>query len=100
MVTVRNARGLTPEQAQAERDAAAKRMIVLGLRPDDTIRFPRTAGVSTTVEGHPIDIAPDGSVTCLAGGKFRAILPEKIEVRMRGPRGGIQWVPLVPQEET
>ncbi len=67
------------------------------LRTDDTIRFPRHPGSSAWAEGKPIGLAADGSITCLADGKFRAVLPQRLEVKMT--RGGSQWVPLIPQED-
>lgn len=99
----------TPKPTEAEvaaREAATvARLLELGLRPTDTIRFEkyrrRDQVNSSWIEGRPLDIGADGSVTCAAGGLLRAIRPERIEVKMRGPRGGIQWVPLTePQEMT
>ena len=89
---------ITAAQAEATRAVAVAQLLELGLRPDDTIRFARTAGTGSKVEGRPLDVAVDGSVTCFAGGKMRAIAQEMIEVKTVGPRGGTRWVPLVPEE--
>jgi hypothetical protein len=66
------------------------------LKPTDAIRFRKSPGSSTWVEGKPLDVAADGSITCSAGGRIRAVLPERLEVKITGPRGGTQWVPLIP----
>ncbi len=87
-------------QAKAQREAEAKDLYDRHkLRSDDTIRF-RQTGRTSWVEGRPLGVAGDGSITCSAGGKLRAILPERIEVKMPGPRGGTNWVPLIPEEGT
>ena len=67
-------------------------------RPDDVVRFARTPGRTATIDGHPLYVGTDGSITCSAGGKLRAIRPENIEVKLRGPRGGVVWAPLIPEE--
>ena len=68
------------------------------LRPDDVIRFPKSPGNSAKIEGKPLSVGTDGSITCSAGGRLRAVLPEKIEVKTIGPRGGRVWAPLVPAD--
>lgn len=99
MIQVRQSKAAS-EAARAKAQAeATERLLALGLRPDDTIRFPRQQTRGSKVSGRPLDVAADGSVSCSAGGKLRAIRPEFIEVKMRGPRDGVQWVPLIPREE-
>ena len=98
MIQVRQPRN-SEARAKARAEEATARLLELGLRPTDTIRFPRSVGVSAKVEGRPLDVSGDGSVSCAAGGKLRAIRPEVIEVKMTGPRGGTQWVSLVPEKE-
>lgn len=86
--------------AKASREADAKALYdEHKLRPDDVIRFPKAPGSTSKVQGKPLSVAPDGSITCSAGGKIRAVLPERIEVQTRGPRGGLVWTPLVPGKE-
>lgn len=83
--------------AKASREAEVKALYdEHKLRPDDTVRFPRHPGSTAKVQGKPLSISADGSISCVAGGKLRAVLPERIEVKTRGPRGGIVWVPLIP----
>lgn len=67
------------------------------ITPDDVIRFPKSAANSAWVQGKALSVGLDGSVTCSGGGRLRSITPEKIEVKMRGPRGGVNWVALVPE---
>ncbi len=64
------------------------------LKPDDVVRFPKSSTNSAKVQGKPMYVSADGSITCSAGGKMRSILPEKIEVKTKGPRGGTVWVSL------
>lgn len=68
------------------------------LRPDDTVRFPKAPGSTAWAQGKPLSVNTDGSVNVWIG-RVRAIRQEAIEVKMRGPRGGIQWVPLVAKDE-
>lgn len=66
-----------------------------GLTPDDVIRFPKAPGSTAKTTAKPLSVGADGSVTCSAGGRLRAIAAEKIEVKGRGPRGGTTWTPLI-----
>jgi len=105
MVQVRQAKAATPAEMREREAAAVERLLELGLRPSDTIRFEKPRRPSQVhaswQEGRPLDIGADGSVSCIAGGLLRAIRPEKVQVKMRGPRGGVQWLPLIePEEET
>lgn len=97
MVKVKQAKGLSAAQIQERDDERAKRLAVLGLRPDDEIRFPKVGSVQAYLTGRPVDVNSDGSVNCIIKGATRAVLPEKIQVKMRGPRGGIKWEDLVPK---
>lgn len=86
-------------QAKASRERQAAELYEkYKLRPDDEVRFPRLGRTGSKVTGHPLGVAADGSVTCSAAGRVRAIVPEVIQVKMRGPRGGIVWEPLIPEE--
>lgn len=86
-------------KAQEQRNAEIANLYeVWKLRPDDEIRFPKVAGSSTKLVGKPLAVAADGSITCSVKGKVRAVLPERIEVKMRGPRGGVKWERLVPDD--
>lgn len=87
-------------KAKVARQAEADELYrVHKLRPDDKIRVPPPPGRTNKVEGRPMSVAPDGSVTCSVGGKVRSVRPESIDVQMRGPRGALHWVPLIPQED-
>lgn len=68
------------------------------ITPDDVVRFPKSPTNSAWVQAKPLSVGTDGSLTCVAGGRLRAIAVEKIEVKVRGPRGGVNWVPLVPEK--
>ena len=88
-------------KSKADREAAIKALYDAHmLRPDDTVRFPRHHNTTAKIEGKPIGIATDGSITCSAGGRLRAVLPEKLEVKMTGPRGGTTWERLIPEAGT
>lgn len=97
MVKVKQAKGLSPAQIRERDDERASRLLVLGLRPGDEIRFPKPGRDQAYITGKPIDVNSDGSVNVIAKGATRAILPEKIQVKMRGPRGGVKWEDLVPK---
>lgn len=83
-------------QAKASREAEIQKLYdETMLRPDDTVRF-KKPGTKTYIEGRPIAINTDGSINVWIG-RVRSIRQEYIEVKMRGPRGGMVWVPLVPE---
>lgn len=85
-------------KAKERRESDAQSLYdTYGVTPEDTIRFPKSSSNSAKVTGKALSLCADGSVSCSAGGKLRAIAPEKIEVKMRGPRGGVQWVLIVPE---
>jgi hypothetical protein len=86
-------------KAKERRESDAQTLYeTYSITSDDTIRFPKAPGSTAKVTGKALSVGADGSVTCSAGGRLRAIVPEKIEVKMRGPRGGVNWVPLVPEK--
>jgi hypothetical protein len=85
--------------AQARLEATALLWSTHMLKPTDAVRFPKAPGTRTKIEGRPLAVASDGSITCSAAGKLRAIRPEQIEVKMQGPRGGTQWAPLIPDTD-
>ncbi len=69
----------------------------LGLRAGDTVRFRRRASEHWK-EGRVVGREKDGSVGVRdAKGAARALLVEQLEVRVLGPRGGVQWVPVSRQ---
>ena len=81
--------------------AAEDRLDELRLATTDAIRFPRHPARTTRVDGRPLDVALDGSISCFElGGRLRAIRAEFIEVKRRGPRGGTRWDPLVQNQPT
>jgi len=86
------------DKAKAAREAEAQALYeATMLRSDDTVRFPKMAGLSTYLTGKPLSVNADGSINVWVG-KVRAIRPEAIEVKMQGPRGGFNWEPLVPKD--
>jgi hypothetical protein len=67
----------------------------LGLRRGAAVRFRRRAG-GHWCEGVVTGLERDGSVGVRDGdGRSRALLPEALEVRRAGRRGGPGWEPLV-----
>ncbi len=66
----------------------------LGLRAGDCVRF-RRRDADRWRQGVVDRREKDGSVGIRdAKGASRAILPDRIEVKDRGPRGGVVWEPL------
>ncbi len=66
----------------------------LGLKAGDRVRFRRREG-DRWREGVAERREKDGSVGIRdAKGASRAILPDRIEVKDKGPRGGVVWEPL------
>jgi hypothetical protein len=66
----------------------------LGLRVGDTVRF-RRAESENWREATVVNREKDGSVGVRdAKGAARAIPIERLQVRARGPRGGVVWEPL------
>lgn len=63
------------------------------LQAGDTVRFRRT-DKSRFTEGTVRGVNKDGSLDIVAGGKIRALMPERVEAKRRGPRGGILWEAL------
>jgi len=76
------------------RDDATAGLIILGLRPDERVRF-RRDDRSRWQEARVTRRERDGSIGLVDGrGAARAIPVELIEVRCEGPRGGAGWEPL------
>jgi hypothetical protein len=67
----------------------------LGLVPGDRVRW-RDRRSSRWREGRVVARERDGSVGVRddRGGASRALHPERLEVRGRGPRGGLVWEPV------
>lgn len=66
----------------------------LGLGPGAAVRF-RRRDTERWKEGSVTRREADGSLgVCDAKGAMRALPLEAVEVRERGPRGGVNWVPL------
>ena len=87
-------------KAKEQREATAKALYdAHKLRTDDTVRF-TVRGKTTKIEGRPIAANADGSVNVATTVGIRAVLPERLEVKMTGPRGGTVWERLVPEEVT
>lgn len=66
----------------------------LGLAVGDRVRW-RDRRSSRWREGRVLGRERDGSVGVRDGrGASRALLPDRLEVRDRGPRGGVVWEPV------
>ncbi|HEX5945220.1 MAG TPA: hypothetical protein VFY82_03040 [Acidimicrobiales bacterium] len=66
----------------------------LGLATGDRVRW-RDRRSSRWREGRVLGRERDGSVGVRDGrGASRALLPDRLEVRDRGPRGGVVWEPV------
>jgi hypothetical protein len=66
----------------------------LGLRVGDTVRFRRSEAENWR-EGTVVNREKDGSIGVRdAKGAARAITVDRLQVRSRGPRGGVVWEPL------
>lgn len=66
----------------------------LGLVAGDRVRW-RDRRSSRWREGRVLGRERDGSVGVRDGrGASRALLPDRLEVRDRGPRGGVVWEPV------
>ncbi len=75
-------------------DGADPALARLGLRPGDRVRF-RRRETERWKDAVVTRREKDGSVGLRdRKGAARAITVELIEVRVAGPRGGLQWVPL------
>jgi hypothetical protein len=87
-------------KAQAAREARTRELYEQHkLRPEDEVRFPKPGKTQAWLYGHPVSVAADGSLNVSVAGRIRSIVPGKIQVKMRGPRGGITWEDLLPEEE-
>lgn len=66
-----------------------------GLEPGDTVRFrPPLRPTGNWHEGNVRSINKDGSVEIGTPTGIRAIMPDRLEVKRTGPRGGRQWQPV------
>jgi hypothetical protein len=66
----------------------------VGLRVGDTVRF-RRGEAENWREGTVVNREKDGSIGVRdAKGAARAIPVDRLQVRGRGPRGGVVWEPL------
>ncbi len=69
-------------------------LATLGLAVGDRVRW-RDRRSSRWREGRVLGRERDGSVGVRDGrGASRALLPDRLEVRDRGPRGGVVWEPV------
>ena len=69
-------------------------LIALGLAAGDRVRWRAKPG-GRWLEGRVVGRKRDGSVGVRDGkGASRAINVDRLEVRARGPRGGVVWEPL------
>lgn len=80
--------------AEAGPSPAADDLAPLGLVLGDRVRW-RDRRSSRWREGRVLGRERDGSVGVRDGrGASRALLPDRLEVRDRGPRGGVVWEPV------
>jgi hypothetical protein len=69
-------------------------LVALGLTEGDRVRW-RAKPAGRWFEGRVVGRERDGSVGVRDGkGASRAITVDRLEVRGRGPRGGVVWEPL------
>lgn len=69
-------------------------LLALGLAEGDRVRWRAKPG-GRWLEGRVVGRERDGSVGVRDGnGASRAITADRLEVRARGPRGGVVWEPL------
>jgi len=69
-------------------------LVELGLAPGDRVRW-RERPAARWSEGKVVGRERDGSVGVRDGnGASRALVPDRLEVRARGPRGGHVWEPV------
>lgn len=70
-----------------------------GLQVGDTVRWQRKPGgvwVTLTVKG----VEKDGSLSLIGPTGFRALMPDRLQRKQHGPKGGVVWVPLQPGGST
>ncbi|MBU3701597.1 MAG: hypothetical protein FGM58_06090 [Acidimicrobiia bacterium] len=82
--------------AAAEAGAAARRadLAAFGLSVGSAVRFRRRAS-ERWKDGTVMRVEADGSIgVCDVKGAMRSLPFAAVEVRDRGPRGGVVWVPL------
>lgn len=65
-----------------------------GLVVGDRVRFHRKPG-STWTEANVRGINKDGSVDIGTANGIRAFMPERLEVKRHGPKGGVVWHPVL-----
>jgi hypothetical protein len=72
----------------------ASDLVELGLAPGDRVRWREREGARWS-EGRVVGRERDGSVGVRDGrGASRALVADRLEVRVRGPRGGRLWEPV------
>lgn len=76
-------------------DAATPSTVTeLGLRVGDVVRY-RRSEAGRWQEGRVVGREKDGSISVRdAKGAARALEAERLEVRSKGPRGGVVWEPV------
>jgi hypothetical protein len=89
----------TRDRAPLPSAQADSALVAVGLRPGDLVRWRRADG-DRWREGTVERVERDGSIGLRdAKGAARAIALERLEVRTRGPRGGVQWDPVAVRAE-
>ena len=74
-----------------------KQLADFGLTREDEIRFQKKKGGAWHY-GHPHGMNKDGSITVGTREKgMRALMPEHLQVKRTGPRGGTVWQAVGPE---
>jgi hypothetical protein len=82
------------DHSSAPRESTEPDLQPLGLQAGDRVRW-RDRSSSRWREGRVVGRERDGSVGVRDGrGASRALRPDRLEVRDRGPRGGVIWEPV------
>lgn len=93
MAVPRRVKSNAPKGPKPEALALLKR---LGLEIGDSVRW-RKPGKTIYQYGNVTGANADGSIKLSHGGASRSIMPEQLQIRTRGPRKGIVWVPVVEE---
>jgi hypothetical protein len=85
--------------ALAERERVEGELLAVGLRVGDRVRWRRATGGSW-LEGTVERRERDGSIGVRDGrGSARALPLDRLEVKGKGPRGGLVWEPVTERAQ-
>ncbi len=89
------ARRPRPRKVGTAESSSTDGLVEIGLGPGATVRFRRRES-ERWKEATVTRREADGSLgVCDTKGAMRALPLDSVEVRDRGPRGGVTWVPLI-----